>query len=73
MDIAPGVVTDGTPETQRAKITALGLSDFFAVTLIAGEVGLEKSDERLYQQAAGALECFTVRDVDGQRALRRIA
>lgn len=53
---APGVVTDGTPVTQRAKITALGLSDFFAATLIASEAGLEKSDERLYQQAAGALE-----------------
>ena len=53
--IALGVVTDGTPETQL-KVTALGLSDFFAATLIASEAGLEKSDERLYQQAAGALE-----------------
>jgi putative hydrolase of the HAD superfamily len=51
-----GVVTDGAPETQRAKIAALGLSDFFAVTLISDEVVLEKADERLYQQAAGALE-----------------
>jgi putative hydrolase of the HAD superfamily len=47
---------DGAPKTQRAKIMALGLSDFFAVTLISDEVRLEKSDERLYQQAAGALE-----------------
>jgi putative hydrolase of the HAD superfamily len=52
---ALGVVTDGAPETQRRKITALGLSDFFAMTLISDEVGLEKSDERLYEQAAGAL------------------
>ena len=53
--IAPGVVTDGAPETQRAKITALGLDGFFAVTLIAGEVGLEKSDGRLYRRATEAL------------------
>ncbi len=52
---APGVVTDGTPVTQRAKITALGLDDFFAATLIASEVGMEKSDARLYTLAAEAL------------------
>ena len=37
-----GVVTDGAPEMQRAKITALGLDGFFAATLIASEVGLEE-------------------------------
>jgi putative hydrolase of the HAD superfamily len=51
-----GVVTDGAPETQRAKIAALGLDSFFAVTLLFGEVGLEKADARLYRQAAEALE-----------------
>jgi FMN phosphatase YigB (HAD superfamily) len=54
--LALGVVMDGAPETQRTKIAALGLSDFFAVTLLSDEVGLEKSGARLYQQAAGALE-----------------
>jgi putative hydrolase of the HAD superfamily len=54
--IALGVLTDGTPKAQRAKITAIGLSDFFAVTLIAGEVGLEKADEQFYQRAAEALD-----------------
>jgi putative hydrolase of the HAD superfamily len=53
---ALGLVTDGTPQTQRTKITTLGLDGLFAVTLIVSEVGLEKSDERLYQQAAEELD-----------------
>jgi putative hydrolase of the HAD superfamily len=53
--IALGVVTNGEPEMQRAKIAALGVDDFFTVTLIAGDVGLEKSDARLYTRAAEAL------------------
>jgi putative hydrolase of the HAD superfamily len=54
--IALGVVTDGEPETQRAKIAALELDDFIVTTVISGEVGLEKSDEQFYQRAAEALE-----------------
>jgi len=50
-----GVVTDGAPEMQRAKITALALDGFFAATLIASEVGLEKSDGDLYRRATEAL------------------
>jgi putative hydrolase of the HAD superfamily len=52
---ALGLVTDGAAETQRAKITALGLDNFFAVSLIAGEMGLEKSDADLYRRATQAL------------------
>jgi FMN phosphatase YigB (HAD superfamily) len=50
-----GLVTDGALETQRTKIAALGLDDFFAVTLVAGEVGLEKSGADLYRHAVEAL------------------
>jgi FMN phosphatase YigB (HAD superfamily) len=50
-----GTVTNGTPETQRAKIAALGLDGFFAVTLITGEVGLEKSGADLYRRAVDTL------------------
>jgi FMN phosphatase YigB (HAD superfamily) len=53
---ALSLVTDGAPETQRAKITALGLDGFFAVTLNAGEMRLEKSHAGLYQRATEALE-----------------
>jgi putative hydrolase of the HAD superfamily len=53
--IALGVVTDGTPETPRAKITALGLDGFFAVALVSDKVGREKSDARRYRQATEAL------------------
>ena len=53
--IALGVVTNGEPEMQRAKIAALALDDFFTAPLIAGEVGLETSDRRLYTRAAEAL------------------
>ncbi|HEY7021874.1 MAG TPA: HAD family hydrolase [Ktedonobacterales bacterium] len=50
-----GLVTDGAPEMQRAKIAALGLDGFFAATLIAGEVELEKSDADVYRRSAEAL------------------
>jgi putative hydrolase of the HAD superfamily len=53
--IALGVVTNGEPEMQRAKIAALGMDDFFTVTLVAGEVGLETSGAHLYRRAAEAL------------------
>jgi putative hydrolase of the HAD superfamily len=52
---ALGAVADRAPETQRAKIAALGLDGFFAVTLIAEEVGLETSEADVYRRAAGAL------------------
>jgi putative hydrolase of the HAD superfamily len=53
--IALGVVTTGEPETQRAKIATLEMDEFFTVTPIAREVGLETSDRRLYTRAAEAL------------------
>jgi putative hydrolase of the HAD superfamily len=54
-EIALDIVTNGEPEMQRAKIAALGLEGFFVVILIAGEVGLEKSDVSFYQRATEAL------------------
>jgi putative hydrolase of the HAD superfamily len=54
--VALGAVTDGTLETPRAKIAALGLDGFFAMTLLSGETRMETSDAQLYQQAAEALE-----------------
>ncbi len=51
-----GVMATQTPETPRDKITALGLDGFFALTLPAGDVGLESVDARVYALAAEALE-----------------
>jgi putative hydrolase of the HAD superfamily len=53
--IALGVVTNGEPEMQRAKIAALGMDDFFTAPLVAGAIGLETSDTHLYRQAVEAL------------------
>jgi putative hydrolase of the HAD superfamily len=58
--IALGAVTSGAAETQRAKLAALGLGDELALTLIAEEIGLEKTDSRLYTLAVRALGIASV-------------
>lgn len=40
--IKKGVVTDGRSRTQRNKLGALGLTEYFDVVVISGETGFEK-------------------------------
>jgi HAD superfamily hydrolase (TIGR01509 family) len=53
--IALGVVATDSPETQSAKIAALGLEGFFAAPMYAGETSAKKPDARAYQRVATAL------------------
>jgi putative hydrolase of the HAD superfamily len=46
-----GLLTNGEAESQRAKVEKLGLTNFFTVCLIEGELGFGKPDRRIYQLA----------------------
>lgn len=45
-----GLITDGRSSTQRNKIKALGLEDYFDKILISEEIGYSKPDIRLFEQ-----------------------
>lgn len=45
-----GLITDGRSITQRNKISALGLGNFFDKIIISEEVGYSKPDIRMFQQ-----------------------
>ncbi|HEY3668669.1 MAG TPA: HAD family hydrolase [Polyangiaceae bacterium] len=51
-----GLVTNGSGETQRAKLTALELTGLFEPLLISGEVGFKKPDPRIFELALAAWE-----------------
>lgn len=51
MGVKLGMITNGTPEGQRAKIDRFGLGRFFDVCFIEGEVGYGKPDTRIYALA----------------------
>jgi putative hydrolase of the HAD superfamily len=46
--ISAGLITDGRSITQRNKLKALGLSDYFKDIIISEEFGSEKPDKRNY-------------------------
>lgn len=45
-----GLITDGRSLTQRNKIMALGIDDYFDKILISEEIGYSKPDLRLFEQ-----------------------
>jgi putative hydrolase of the HAD superfamily len=45
-----GLITDGRSLTQRNKVKALGIEDYFDKILISEEMGYSKPDIRLFQQ-----------------------
>ena len=46
-----GLVTNGTAETQRAKLLALGVADLFNPVVISEEAGFRKPDIRIFEFA----------------------
>ena len=46
-----GLITNGTGETQRAKLQALALDGLFDPVLISEEVGVRKPDQRIFELA----------------------
>jgi putative hydrolase of the HAD superfamily len=51
-----GLVTNGSSETQRAKLTALELTGLFDPLLISDEVGFKKPDPRIFELALAACD-----------------
>lgn len=47
-EIPMGIVTNGASDTQRIKLTALGIIDWFQALSISGEVGAAKPDAAVF-------------------------
>ncbi|HOX06527.1 MAG TPA: HAD family hydrolase [Planctomycetota bacterium] len=62
-----GIITNGASELQRAKLRQAGLLDRFSPVLVSGDIGIDKPDPRIFQEAArlagrAPLECLYVGD-----------
>ncbi len=53
-----GLVTNGAPDLQRAKLRHSGLEGYFDVVLVSGEVGAGKPDPRIFHAALHLLGCL---------------
>ena len=53
---ALGMITNGDPDTQNAKIDAAGIRSYFDVILISQAVGFPKPDPRIYELALERLK-----------------
>jgi putative hydrolase of the HAD superfamily len=49
------LLTNGDAESQRAKVEKLGLTAYFPVCLIEGEIGFGKPDPRMFQLALNSV------------------
>lgn len=50
-----GIITNGSTQRQKAKITHTGLASYFDVVLISEEVGFTKPDKRIFELALNQL------------------
>jgi putative hydrolase of the HAD superfamily len=55
MDIKLALVTNGSAETQRAKVERFGLAPLFDAIVIEGEFGLGKPEQAVYAHALSSL------------------
>ncbi len=53
-----GLVTNGSTRSQRPKIEALGIADYFATILISEEQGVKKPDSEIYHRAMRELNAI---------------
>lgn len=49
------LITNGPTDLQRSKVHALGISDWFEVVAISGEVGVAKPDARIFEHVLRGL------------------
>lgn len=66
-NFSKGIISNGDPEQQRRKLTALGIACHFEKTLISGDIGIPKPDRRIFEAAAGlfgqgAADCTYIGD-----------
>lgn len=51
-----GVISNGYADTQRPRLVAAGLTDYFETIVVSGEVGWAKPDPRIFAHALAALD-----------------
>ena len=56
-------MTNGTPDLQRAKLSASNLAPYFAAVVVSGEIGAGKPDPRPFAAALTALDIAPTRAV----------
>ncbi|MET0725655.1 MAG: HAD family hydrolase [Leifsonia sp.] len=54
-DVLIGVITNGDPAFQQAKLDAVGLTGTIDVVVASGALGVTKPDARIFEHAAGLL------------------
>ncbi|MEK4357454.1 HAD family hydrolase [Paenibacillus sp. FSL M7-1455] len=55
-DIKLGLITNGSPHAQHAKIDKAQIREYFDVVIVSGEAGFHKPDKRLFELALSRLE-----------------
>lgn len=51
-----GVISNGYADTQRPRLAAAGLTDYFETIVVSGELGWAKPDARIFAHALAALD-----------------
>ncbi len=51
-----GVISNGYADTQRPRLAAAGLTDYFETIVVSGEVGWAKPDSRIFAHALAGLD-----------------
>lgn len=51
-----GVISNGYADTQRPRLAAAGLTDYFETIAVSGELGWAKPDTRIFAHALAALD-----------------
>lgn len=51
-----GVISNGYADTQRPRLAAAGLTDYFETIAVSGELGWAKPDARIFSYALAALD-----------------
>ena len=51
-----GVISNGYADTQRPRLAAAGLTDYFETIVVSGELGWAKPDVRIFAHALAALD-----------------
>lgn len=66
---ALGMLTNGAPDVQKAKIAAAGLEPYFEAIVISGAVGIGKPDPRIFAHTLAALGFVDAAAADPTRAV----
>jgi HAD superfamily hydrolase (TIGR01549 family) len=52
-----GVISNAFPDVQYKKLEGIGILEYFQIIILSEELGVRKPDEKIFQEAAAALNC----------------